>query len=83
MTFESNQFEWYRVGLEGFQTLDRCHLPQVPDEDDFRRVERDKLIPGPAQLLHRGLPTWTHEYESGPLRAVHLARHKWPGGLVN
>ena len=22
-------------------------------------------------------------YESGPLRAVHLSRHKWPGGLVN
>jgi len=21
--------------------------------------------------------------ESGPLRAVHLSRHKWPGGLVN
>ena len=21
--------------------------------------------------------------ESGPLKAVHLARHKWPGGLVN
>jgi len=23
------------------------------------------------------------ESESGPLRAVHLSRHKWPGGLVN
>ena len=22
-------------------------------------------------------------FESGPLRAVHLSRHKWPGGLVN
>ena len=21
--------------------------------------------------------------ESGPLRAVHLSRYKWPGGLVN
>jgi len=21
--------------------------------------------------------------ESGPLRAVHLSRHKWPGGVVN
>jgi len=21
-------------------------------------------------------------YESGPLRAVHLSRHKWPGGLA-
>ena len=21
--------------------------------------------------------------EGGPLRAVHLLRHKWPGGLVN
>ena len=21
--------------------------------------------------------------ESGPLRAVHLSRHKWPGGLIN
>ena len=21
--------------------------------------------------------------ESGPLRAVHLSRHKWPGGLVD
>ena len=21
--------------------------------------------------------------KSGPLRAVHLSRHKWPGGLVN
>ena len=21
--------------------------------------------------------------ESGPLREVHLSRHKWPGGLVN
>jgi len=24
----------------------------------------------------------TMEDESGPLRAVHLSRHKWPGGLV-
>ena len=23
------------------------------------------------------------ETESGTLRAVHLSRHKWPGGLVN
>ena len=23
------------------------------------------------------------EVESGPLRAVQLSRHKWPGGLVN
>jgi len=23
------------------------------------------------------------EPESGPLRVVHLSRHKWPGGLVN
>ena len=23
------------------------------------------------------------DLESGPLRAVHLPRHKWPGGLVN
>ena len=22
-------------------------------------------------------------HESGPLRAVHLSRHKWPGGVVN
>jgi len=22
-------------------------------------------------------------HDSGPLRAVHLSRHKWPGGLVN
>ena len=21
--------------------------------------------------------------ESGPLRAVHLSRHEWPGGVVN
>ena len=25
----------------------------------------------------------THHIESGPLRAVHLSRHKWPRGLVN
>ena len=30
-------------------------------------------------------PIWTIEVnpESGPLRAVHLTRHKWPGGSVN
>jgi len=26
---------------------------------------------------------WNMEGESGPLRAVHVSRHKWPGGLVS
>ena len=25
----------------------------------------------------------SRQFESGPLRAVHLSRHKWPGGLVD
>ena len=32
---------------------------------------------GPTVVPHRVLTV------SGPLRAVHLSRHKWPGGLVN
>ena len=35
---------------------------------------------GPPVREH--LPKLTH-FESGPLRAVRLSRHKWPGGLVN
>ena len=32
------------------------------------------LLPGPSTEVAT---------ESGPLRAVHLSRHKWPGGLVD
>ena len=35
----------------------------------------------PHEALHR-LCCILHT-ESGPLRVVHLLRHKWPGGLVN
>jgi len=35
-----------------------------------------------AAVLVRHEPC-TRERESGPLRAVHLSRHKWPGGSVN
>ena len=31
----------------------------------------------------RGEDRNRHQDESGPLRAVHLSRHEWPGGLVN
>ena len=31
----------------------------------------------------RRTPLLSFLSESGPLRAVHLSRHKWPGGLVN
>ena len=47
------------------------HLKDVDEERDDVRVE----------LHTRQMSFSTHE--SGPLRAVHLSRRKWPGGLVN
>ena len=34
-------------------------------------IRRPSCVPSHVQI------------ESGPLRAVHLSRHKWPGGVVN
>ena len=36
----------------------------------------------PFQVLTVAASFFTHT-ESGPLRVVHLSRHKWPEGLVN
>ena len=32
--------------------------------------------------IHHPPSSSTRSHESGPLRVVHLSRHKWPGGLV-
>ena len=37
----------------------------------------------PSVFPHKGLGMGYLGGESGPFRAVHLSRHKWPGGLVN
>jgi len=61
----------------------RLTLPVCVYTDGGRRsfggIARDRL-PATASFpntLHGGLPVC----ESGPLRAVHVSRHKWPGGL--
>jgi hypothetical protein len=40
-----------------------------------------------CSILLVWIPLWYTltfaSFESGPLRAIHLSRHKWPGGLVN
>jgi hypothetical protein len=44
------------------------------------RLESNKEEEKGAAAAGRSGPS---EAESGPLRAVHLSRHKWPGGLIN
>ena len=49
----------------------------------------DKLYFREALTMNAVVVEWSTRYrstralESAPLRAVHLSRHKWPGGLVN
>ena len=42
-------------------------------------LETFQAVPSPLGIC------WCYEpqSESGPLRAVHLSRHKWPGGLID
>ena len=46
--------------------------------DLFQRLHPCLVIPE-AQLQHAAVSA----SETGPLKAVHSSRHKWPGGLVN
>jgi len=48
--------------------------------------KKKRRVEGAPDVLVREVPANSRQFsvhESGPLRAVHLLRHKWPGGLVN
>ena len=47
------------------------------------RTSRLSVRPSLEVVAARYCTTSFATCESGPLRAVHLSRHKWPGGLVN
>ena len=47
--------------------------------------QQSVTAPGPSVRRHLRVQgsRFNCNLESGPLRAVHVSRHKWPGGLVN
>jgi len=47
----------------------------------IHRQNTETITPPPSPARH-ATHTYVHAPDSGPLRAVHLSRHKWPGGLV-
>ena len=59
---------------------------KIPTVDDKGRPFVPEQVPPPPPSTLITQPEALHpkpQPESGPLRAVHLSRHKWPGGLVN
>jgi len=50
----------------------QAHVPELRLLQQVNQL-RDEPLPHEVRPVH----------ESGPFRAVHLSRHKWPGGLVN
>ena len=49
---------------------------------DLVRDPREQEAPRERSLVHDG-DGEGGPCESGPIRAVHMSRHEWPGGLVN
>ena len=61
------------------------HKPQMLQEISGAALDGLRKFAGPIgrRLLPSLRPTRAVVSESGPLRAVHLSRDKWPGGSVN
>jgi len=66
-------------------------LDRQPESVDRNRIHLirhriqfiDKKANPACFTFSLGGPQTVAPHESGSLRAVHLSRHKWPGGLVN
>ena len=79
----------YSAISETFAITARCPNPYPPchnPESHLNRIvsHNPDSIPRSAKLRGQQIISprpW--KMISGPLRAVHLSRHKWPGGLVN
>jgi len=69
LTLESGVFEVYSLSV----------LVTSKRSSDFSLYKRSEQV----SLLTLESGVFEVPPESGPLRAVHLSRHKWPGGVVN
>ena len=81
--FSHNGFiKWFRkVNPPDMTHLDHIsHCETSPGTNWLKRWTYRVCI---VDTRHNDIGAIFMRNESGPLRAVHLARHKWPGGLVN
>jgi len=69
---EGGQPQAARLPIDVYYTI-RPFSGLLPERQGNPRATPGGVTPDFGRLL----------LESGPLRVVHLSRHKWPGGLVN